>query len=263
HGSVRQIHFTTSHGQFEPGQPGFDNQVNPNVDHCVFVGFYGAVNVDNFINSIGFWVQRGGPPNLSADDLYALGDDAVRDAVSNLFTQQLKHAPRVSAIFFPNEFPLPSVWDAKQFPDFLNAAAMGLVCSSLGSSSLYGFSKTVNVPAAIAFYQKQLATADAISWGHKLYNDIFPDHSRSRNASFRDYMNDGGSKWAQALAAKVTSTEFVNQEMAKLLTEPNWLAHINLVFFKLKRLTGTDQPLQSVLEVWTKAYPDKGIVQIW
>src|SRR5262249_523947 len=101
HGSVPQIHFTTSQGQFEPGQPGFDNEVDPKVDHCVFVGFYGAVNVDNFINSLGFWVQRGGPPNLSADDLYALGDDAVRGSVSTLFTQQLKHSTRVSSIFFP------------------------------------------------------------------------------------------------------------------------------------------------------------------
>lgn len=263
YGSVRQIHFTTSQGQFQPGQPGFDNEVDPKVDHCVLVGFYGAVNVDNFINSLGFWVQRGGPPALSADDLYTLSDDAVRDAVSNLFTQQLKHSTMVSGAFFPNEPPLPFVWDPKQFPAFLNATAMALVCSSVGSSSLYGFSKCVNVPAAIAFYQQQLGTPDAIGWGQKLYNDIFPDGSRSINASFRDYMNNDGPKWAQALAAKVTSAEFVNQEMAKLLTEPNWLAHINLVFFKLKRLTGTDEPLQSVLEVWTKAYPDKGIVQIW
>lgn len=56
--SVRQILFTTSIGQFEAGQAGFDNEVDPNVEHRVFVGFFGTVNPDNFINSLGFWIQR-------------------------------------------------------------------------------------------------------------------------------------------------------------------------------------------------------------
>ena len=56
--SVRQILFTTSVGQFKAGQDGFDNEANPNVAHRVLVGFYGTVNPDNFINSLGFWIQR-------------------------------------------------------------------------------------------------------------------------------------------------------------------------------------------------------------
>lgn len=56
--SVRQILFTTSKGQFTAGQPGFDHEVNPNVEHRVLVGFFGTVNTDGFINALGFYIQR-------------------------------------------------------------------------------------------------------------------------------------------------------------------------------------------------------------
>jgi hypothetical protein len=58
YGSVRQILFTTTVGQFAAGQGGFDNEIDPNVEQRVFVGFFGTVNPDNFINSLGFWIQR-------------------------------------------------------------------------------------------------------------------------------------------------------------------------------------------------------------
>jgi hypothetical protein len=260
-GSVRRIGFTTSlNREFQAGEQGFGHEVNPNVEHCVLVGVFGAVNEGNFINELGFWIQIG---SLSVDDLYSLDDSQVRTAVSDLFVRQLKHSRLIHDTFFWLMGPLPPEWWPQPTPAFLDITASALACSSIGSSALYGFSRCVNVPAAIACYQSQLATADAVKWGQMLYYNLFPDNSRSANASFRDYMNDGAAKWAQALAAKVTTSQFVDEEMAKVLSQPNWLEHLNLVFFKLKRLTQSDEPLQSVLQVWTKAYPDKGIVQNW
>src|SRR5579863_9759335 len=53
YGSVRQILFTTSKGEFKAGQDGFDSEINPNVERRVFAGVYGTRNPDNFINALG------------------------------------------------------------------------------------------------------------------------------------------------------------------------------------------------------------------
>ena len=78
---------------------------------------------------------------------------------------------------------------------------------------------------------------------------------------WRDYLQDGGPKWAQALAAMVTTPAFINKDMQAIFVQPDWLDTLNLVFFKIDQLDPT--VTSSVLKVWMAAYPDKNIVSNW
>jgi hypothetical protein len=198
-------------------------------------------------------------PQLTTDDLYALRDDDVLDAVRAQFAQQLKNSPSVKATFFATEAPALSPADTGSTDELATA----LVCSSIGSSSLYGFSKCINAPASDQFWQGRLvdSNAQAVVAGQQLYQTNFPDLCRSKNASFRDYQRDGGTKWAAALAGKVTADPFINTEMQKILAQPGWLAALNLVFFKIQQLD--PQFVDGVLDKWNQAYPDKSIARTW
>ena len=71
YGSVRRIEFTTSKGgRFAAGADGFDHQVDLPVSGAYLLGFFGKINADNFLNSLGVWTtapQYAGLPRISRD----------------------------------------------------------------------------------------------------------------------------------------------------------------------------------------------------
>jgi hypothetical protein len=61
HGSLRQIHFATSHGRsFSAGANGYDSEADLIVDGTSLVGFHAWVNPDNFINGLALMVRQDG-----------------------------------------------------------------------------------------------------------------------------------------------------------------------------------------------------------
>ena len=73
HGSVRRIEFRTSNGGvFAAGPDGFDTALSVPAYGSVLLGFYGTVNVDNFLSSLGAYVSA--PAAMNGWD-YALGFD--------------------------------------------------------------------------------------------------------------------------------------------------------------------------------------------
>jgi hypothetical protein len=195
---------------------------------------------------------------LSAQDLFELSDQDVKVSVTNQFILQLQNSRSVRPIFFNS---VPPAIQAKNIK-FVDSLACAFVSSCIGRSSLYGFANCVNETVADNYWKTNLSYSSAIAEGQSLYSWAFPDHCKSANASFRDYLNDGGQKWAQNLAAHVTTDPFINDTVNKLLMgQANWLEQLNLVFYKLYRLDSTR--IDPVINKWKQAFPDKGIIQNW
>ena len=195
---------------------------------------------------------------LSTQGLLALPDAAVTAAVTSQFTAQLKCSPSVKGYFFDATDSVNP-----QDPTFVDNLAVAFVCSAIARSSLYGFAATVNMAAADSYWQTNLAdtSAPAVAEGQALYGWAFPDYCKADGVSFRDYMNDDPTGWAQKLTQYVTTAPFIDTMVNKIFADPGWLDQLNLILYKIQRLdpnSATD-----AVAVWQKAYPDKGIVQNW
>jgi len=197
-------------------------------------------------------------PTLTVEDLYSLPDHDVQALTTAQFLSQIKNSHLVHTRFFPHE-PAPLVPPLHAVAT--DQLACALVCIAINRSSLYGFSQCVNGVAALAFLQMRLKDTDVMEGARALYTSLFPDRSTSGTTRFRDYLQDGGPKWAQALAAMVTTPAFINKDMQAIFVQPDWLDTLNLVFFKIDQLDPT--VTSSVLNVWMAAYPDKNIVSNW
>ena len=197
--------------------------------------------------------------NLSVENLYALSDAQVKSQVAAVFLSQLEAAPSVHGVFFA-QASAPAIAAANG--GWVDDVASALVCSSISRSSLYGFGPTVDQGAADSWWKSQLGSAAAIQAGRALYDWAFPAYCQADGASFQDYLANGPAQWAASLATAVTSGSFINTEIAKLLAQDaDWLAKLNLVFYKLSRLDGSQ--VQPVVDAWTKAFPNKSITVQW
>ena len=198
-------------------------------------------------------------PQLSLQDLYSLNDKEVTSTVTSTFIQQLKNSPSVRGVFFGSEPGAPAPHNS----DFVDRIATSMVCSSIAKSSLYGFAKCVNAGVADGYWKGKLidTNADAVAEGQALYQWAFPDRCKSPNATFRDYLNDKNGNWGKQLADKVISAPFMTKEILEVLALPNWLAEMNVIFYKIQQLDGSQ--VAPVLAKWTAAYADRKITNTW
>ena len=195
---------------------------------------------------------------LSIENLYALSDAEVKTTVVATFTRQLEASSSVRDTFFPGaSMPVDPL-----NRDFVDDVATALVCSSMAHSSLYGFKDAVNRKKADDYWSDHMKSADALAEGRHLYSWAFPQYCKGGGHTFAEYLADDPTEWGSRLKARVVSDSFVNVKMAELFAaEANWLEQLNLVFYKINRL---DPSLTAeVLDIWTKAYPDQGIVNTW
>jgi hypothetical protein len=180
--------------------------------------------------------------------------------VVSTFTEAMTFAPEVSEIFgFGGELDQAIPVDS----GLASRTAVGLVANSVSNSAMYGFSQTVDGGAAQSYWQSQLSSPDALNCSQALYAWAFPDNCKSPSGScFADYQQQQPATAAQQLAQYVTTTQFINADIAELIAgQEDWLARLNLVFYKLQLLDPALVP--NVLSAWQSAYPDKGIVVNW
>lgn len=198
-------------------------------------------------------------PTLSLDDLYLLDDTHVKTKVNATFLEQIRNSPSVKPVFFSGAAPAPAPANA----GFVDGLAVAMACSSIASSSLFGFSKCINAGAAQNYWQSRLTDSvpEAVAEGQKLYEWAFPDHCKSAASNFRHYLDNPAGRWGAQLADHVTTPQFITVQILKVLAQPNWLSHLNLVFYKIKKLDAAQ--LDRVKTAWTRAYPDKGIIDTW
>ncbi|MBM0255471.1 hypothetical protein [Micromonospora sp. 4G55] len=196
---------------------------------------------------------------LSVEDLYASTDDDVKAVALSMFTTQLKNSSSVKSVFFAGE---DTTVAAPSDPGLVDDVACALVCSAISRSSQFGFAQTVDQGRCDGAWRTRLVSDEAVQAGQLLYGSAFADHCRTADHSFAEYLADPGGGWATQLAEHVTTDDFVNVEIAKLIAgQANWLDLLNLVFYKIQRLDPTK--VAPVLATWTAAYPDKGITQTW
>ncbi|MEQ8999619.1 MAG: hypothetical protein RID53_24225 [Coleofasciculus sp. B1-GNL1-01] len=197
---------------------------------------------------------------LSVENLFELADHEVKSNVTTGFTNMLQNAGNgVRNVFFPNP---PSAISPKNVA-FVNDVACAFICSAISYSSRYNFANCVNRGRADDFWKRSLtqANANCIAEGSHLYTHYFLDYCRKDETTFRMYQEDGGSKWAKRLHDAVVTAPFINAKIVIIFEEPNWLENLNLIFFKLHQLDPSY--VQSTLDRWKVAYPDKGIIAQW
>ena len=199
------------------------------------------------------------PAPLSAADLYAADDSDVKKSVVSSFTAQLTNAPSVNGdIFNGSRTPVIDPVNAQLVDD----VATALVSSAISRSSQFGFGATVDQARSDAYWSARLKTSDATTAGQALYASLFPDHCRSSDHVFSEYLAETGSGWGEQLAQHVTTDDFINVDMNRLIAgEPEWVALLNLVFYKIQRLDPSQVAV--VLQVWRSAFPDEGITVSW
>ena len=195
---------------------------------------------------------------LSVENLYDLTGDAVVAQVPTAFVALLQTSPSVHQTFFAS-VAAPAV--AAQNPDWVDSVAAALACSGISRSSLYGFAATVNQNAADNWWQTQLASQSGLAESQSLYQWAFPAYCSDGNGtSFQEYCGADAGSWAQQLAAHVTTDEFLNVELNKLISaDPNWLYKVNLLYYKLHLLDPAQE--QTVVAAFTGAY--QGAVEQW
>lgn len=196
--------------------------------------------------------------SLSTENLYELSDGEVKTTVLSTFTRQLKASSSVRDTFFHGvSMPIEPV-----NAGFVDDVATALTCSSIGRSSLYGFSDTVDHKKSDDYWSSKLTSAHALTEGRHLYSWAFPQHCQADGHTFAEYLAQDPVAWGSRLKSAVVSSSFVNTTMVRLIgAEADWLAKLNLVFYKINRL---DPSLTAeVLDAWKTAYPDKGIVNTW
>lgn len=206
---------------------------------------------------------------LSVENLYNLKNAPVIQRLQDVFLNQLEFSPSVHNVFFPSA-TLPPVDSAD--PLWVDKVATALVCSSVASSSLYGFSKTINKSSADSYWTSQLDSSPG-AWkvSQQLYWYFFPDYCQVDGVTFKQYFQDNPRLWGQQLLTKVTEPSFINTEVQKIIgSDPYWLQTLNLVFYKLYRLQRMlvppvfdDSWAKAVLDMWSRAWPDKGIDILW
>ncbi|MDX6669910.1 MAG: hypothetical protein QOI91_273 [Solirubrobacteraceae bacterium] len=199
------------------------------------------------------WQAVGPPPGYSVDNLYNLQADSVPGAVQSAFTAQLQASPSVQSTFFSSAAaPAVAPVDADQ----TDSVAAALASSAISRSSLYGFGGTVNQSTADAWWHSRLAGGYGLQASRSLYDTVFPANCTDPNApgtTFQDYLDNNPASWAQQLADRVTASSFINVELNKLIAgDPNWLAKVNLIYYKLSRLDPSQE--QRVVTAFTSAY---------
>ena len=198
---------------------------------------------------------------MSADNLYQLDDAPVITQVQSVFANQLQSSPSVQPTFFSSTGAPPI---APANPDWVDSVATALICDSISQSSMYGFSGTVIESAANNFWSSQLAqtSQSAIAAGRALYDWAFPTYCAAAGNTFQQYLSNNPQDWGQQLATKVSENSFINTEVNRIIAAgPNWLQKLNLILYKLHLLN--DSTVQGVLNAWTTALPNQGIVLNW
>lgn len=196
---------------------------------------------------------------LSVESLYSMDDSTVKIVVQGMVQAQVTTAPPVS-LFFPKAGA-----DASIVPAWNSKVAIGLVCSSIGRTALYGFSNTVSQSASDAFWQNLLSdtNADAITTSQTLYDTYFPLYCFNGDGQFSAYLNDEStSHWGSQLASYLQDSAFINTTILKIIDDdPNWLQIVNLALYKVHRL---DSSLVSgIVSAWQSAAPSAGVVANW
>jgi hypothetical protein len=201
------------------------------------------------------------PEGLSVENLYALSADQVVPKVQRTFLTMLRLAPAVNGTFFPSDpTPMPGPSPERDATDWLNSVAWSLACSGISRTSEHGFSRVVDRGKADKYLNDELDSKTALNMGQALYDWLFPDYCiGSAGTTFNAYLNgvppEGSRRgvWAAHLASHVTTDQFINVVVAKLIaSQPNWLDQVNLVYYKVHRLNPGEN---KVVQAWTARYP--------
>lgn len=205
--------------------------------------------------------------DLSVEDLYSLSDEKFISIIKGSLISQLKNSS-VKEVFFPNaSAPIIPVPEDRNPVGIIysicriDATAIAVVCSAIARTSLYGFNQTIDMNKSDAFWGDWLKN-ESPDYTRQLYFTYFDKYCQNDSGScfFADYLNNSPEKWAQQLADHVTTNEFINQTIAKLIaSEPNWLVKLNLILYKLHRLDSGQK--ETVLTKWQSAYSN--IQEIW
>lgn len=189
---------------------------------------------------------------LSVENLYDLADDDVVSQVGPAFTTQLELSPSVHSTFFAST---NAAWPGPAGDDWTDSVAAALACSAISRSTLYKFSQVVDGNASDAWWKGQLAGARGLAASRALYDWAFPDLcTDGSGTTFTAYLTNNPASWAANLAAHLTTPQFINNDLDKLIAgQPNWLDKINLSYYKLHRLDPAQET--AVVTAWTAAYP--------
>lgn len=215
----------------------------------------------------GLWNAVRPMTELSAEDLYASSDANVRTAVISVFNLQLQAAPSVATTFFNSPAPLVAPVDGA----FVDQLATALVAAAISGSSLYGFGGTINSDAAQTLYTSLLTPAPVVDGStvgiaaesQNLYTTLFGANCLTPDHTFAEYVADSASGWAAQLASYVTTDQFVNGEMAKIIGSANWQDPLNLIFYKIFALDPAGDHINNVLPIWRSACPQLDIAPTW
>jgi hypothetical protein len=217
--------------------------------------------------------------SLSVENLYQLKDDDVVSMVTPTFEQQLQLSPSVHSTFFSGT---PGPWAGPNVDTdiawWIDTVAVVRMCCAIGRSTLYHFGDVVHTDAADEILQNILSGKTfefggginidgqiVLQLTAGLYAWAFRDHcTDGAGTSFLAYLNDDPEAWGVKLADYLTTDDFINVELNKLVAgQPNWLDQVNLAYFKVQWLCGPqgDQQEARVVKAWTAAYKDA--VSIW
>jgi hypothetical protein len=197
---------------------------------------------------------------LSVENLFALSEGTVGPVAQATFQQLVKLSPSVVDFFFPDPAQRPDRTFSpgtviapngtihSRIPDLLDSIGAALLCSSIGRSSLYGFSKTVDLAKSDKYWTDALASAPVIDESRWLYDSYFPFEC-SDPELFIQYMNDGAAKWGAALATHITTPNMINLiGSQQSILQAGWSRWVNVILYKLHRLD--DSQVSRVLETW-------------
>ncbi len=197
---------------------------------------------------------------LSIENLLALDESTVPGLVKAEFLKQIKNASSIQKIFFSN----PPACIPPKNPLFIDDLACGIIFRTIAQSSLYGFSKTVDYTQANAFVISQLTSTDAFQDGAYLYDQYFLIACSAQGHTFQEYLQSQSptkEAWGAQLAVSVTTDQFINVEIAKIIAEPTgqWQYQLNVILHKLDLLNPAVK--SNVLQKWQAVYSN--IQDMW
>ena len=193
--------------------------------------------------------------------LLEMSDEDVRTKVGEAFQEQMQNSGVVTiGSFFPLSSPQivkPSAEDSQ----WAGGPASAVIALSLGEYDKYGFNETVDVAKAQDYLNSNLAPgcAEFTSLAMKNYAALFPKYCSSGGSTFEDFLsgaNGAPMAWGTSLADHMTSTAYINQQMAKLnpsVDPGSWYQIFFANIYKITCLNASAVP--QVREVWN-AYLD-------
>jgi len=216
-------------------------------------------------------------PTMAASDLsdedgvtllIEMDDQEVKRQVGATFVAQMQDSPRVHHVFFQLALPPLRVVTDPVVDNWLGGLASALVALALAQTSSHGFRWTVNPVAAQAFLAANLAPStrmfSELAWSN--YEALFPAYAQHSNVSYASFL--GGvygdrQRWGRALADRLASRAYIDQEWPKLtpgVGAGGWYQVLLANLYKVTRLDSSQR--QRVVDAWQPHLPDSQLISM-